>query len=171
MSMPLRPAQSRAMSMIEAIVNVLIGFWISMAVQALVYPAFGIRTSFSTDFGIAAIFTLVSIARSFVMRRVFERLHPKEHTMSNQPLPVAGYTAQSDLKVELVNANKELEERVLRQIDALVRRVGEKGPGVLTVDGRWLAIAKTQIEQGFMALNRAIFQPTRINLPEDNDGA
>lgn len=75
----------------------------------------------------------------------------------HQPLPVKGYSAQSSAAVEVVNENKVLEERVLRRIDDLV--------GV--VDGRWLAIARTHIEEGFMAMNRAVFQPKRIALPED----
>ncbi len=36
-----------------------------------------------------------------------------------------------------------------------------------SLDKRWLALAKTQIEQGFMAMNRAVFQPGRVSLPED----
>jgi hypothetical protein len=35
------------------------------------------------------------------------------------------------------------------------------------VDRRWLSIAKTHFEQGFMALNRSIFKPQRIKLLED----
>jgi hypothetical protein len=74
-------------------------------------------------------------------------------------LPVAGYTTQSDAKVSLVNENKALEERVLRQID----RIDDN----FERDLRWASIARTHIEQGFMALNRAVFQPQRVKLPED----
>jgi len=74
----------------------------------------------------------------------------------HQGLPVEGYQPQSDAKVSAVNVNKRLEEEVLRRIDTL-----EQTPGV---DRRWLAIGKTQLEQAFMAINRAIFQPARINL-------
>ncbi len=74
-------------------------------------------------------------------------------------LPVHGYAAQSDQAVSTVNFNKCMEERVLRHIDALA----EQGVG----DERWRSIARTHIEQGFMALNRSIFQPQRIKLPED----
>lgn len=76
-----------------------------------------------------------------------------------QPLPVHGYTAQSDSRVELVNDNKALEERVLRRLDELK---------VLNVDQRWLAVGRTHIEQAFMAINRAVFQPQRVKLPEDD---
>jgi hypothetical protein len=74
-------------------------------------------------------------------------------------LPVAGYTDQADARVLLVNNNKEIEERVLRVLDAFA--------GDPSVDARWLAIARTHIEQGFMAMNRAIFRPMRVILPED----
>lgn len=75
-------------------------------------------------------------------------------------LPVKGYNPQSDDKVAAVNANKEIEERVLRILDDLGARED--------VDKRWLAIGRTAIENGFMAVNRSVFQPGRVKLPEDN---
>lgn len=82
---------------------------------------------------------------------------PKVH----EGLPVAGYRPQTDERVRRVNSNKEAEERVMRILDEL--RSLPPGP----VDHRWLAIGRTQIEQGFMAVNRAIFQPERVTLPGD----
>lgn len=79
--------------------------------------------------------------------------------MSNKPLPVAGYTSQSNDAVNTVNRNKQAEERVLRLLDELASTIG--------TDQRWLAVGRTHIEQGFMAINRAVFRPTRIRLPED----
>lgn len=81
--------------------------------------------------------------------------------MTHTGLPVGGYRAQSDEAVALVNTNKEIEERVLRILDEL-----EGHPGV---DLRWLRAGRTQIEMGFMAVNRSIFQPGRIRLPEDDE--
>jgi hypothetical protein len=75
------------------------------------------------------------------------------------PLPVSGYKAQSADSVDDVNHNKAEEERLLRRIDQL-----REDP---SVDGRWLAVGRTHIEQGFMAVNRAIFRPGRVTLPED----
>lgn len=77
---------------------------------------------------------------------------------SHQPLPVAGYQAQDNSRVDLVNANKRLEERVLRALDVL-----GADPAV---DKRWLSVGRTHIEQGFMAANRAIFKPGRVQLPD-----
>lgn len=79
----------------------------------------------------------------------------------HQGLPVAGYQTQSDANVALVNANKQAEEGILRVIDVL---------GTIdAIDKRWLATAKTDIEKGFMALNRAIFKPARVKLPTDTE--
>lgn len=77
-------------------------------------------------------------------------------------LPVVGYQPQTEDAVAFVNENKALEERLLRRLD----RMAAKGPPAY--DMRWLAIARTSIEQGFMAMNRAVFQPSRIQLPGDD---
>ncbi|GLK74669.1 hypothetical protein KHC23_08590 [Ancylobacter dichloromethanicus] len=74
-------------------------------------------------------------------------------------LPVAGYRPQSREATALVNAHKQAEERVLRALDKLAERSD--------VDKRWLAIGRTEIERGFMAINRAVFRPERVSLPED----
>lgn len=79
-------------------------------------------------------------------------------------LPVPGCRPQTDAAVAAVSAMKELEERALRRIEAVAAALAEEG---MSVDPRWLAIGRTQIEQGFMAVNRAIFQPARIALPGD----
>jgi hypothetical protein len=73
-------------------------------------------------------------------------------------LPVSGYRPQSEGAVALVNANKDAEERVLRILDAL-----KDAPDI---DQRWLAIGRTHIEQGFMAVNRAVFKPARFTPKE-----
>ena len=69
---------------------------------------------------------------------------------------ISGYTDQSAARKAKVNRNKDIEERVLRILDEL-----KDDPDT---DGRWLAIGRTAIEQGFMAVNRSIFQPERIGL-------
>lgn len=73
-----------------------------------------------------------------------------------KPMPVSGYTTQSGDRVATVNVNKQLEEQILRRLDELKLDGG--------VDQRWLAIGRTQLEQAFMAINRAVFQPQRVTL-------
>lgn len=79
----------------------------------------------------------------------------KEH----KGLPVAGYRAQSDENVQVVNGFKATEERILRQLDALKDNKD--------IDGRWLAIGRTNLEQAFMAINRSVFKPARAQLADD----
>ena len=75
---------------------------------------------------------------------------------THEPIPVLGYTGQQAAAVEQVNLHKQMEERVLRILDEL-----KDFPGI---DQRWLAVGRTSIEQGFMAVNRAVFQPGRVKL-------
>lgn len=71
-------------------------------------------------------------------------------------LPVLGYRAQAEENVDLVNTNKQLEEVLLSRLDLFAQ--------MEEIDKRWLAIGRTQIEQGFMAINRAIFRPARVQV-------
>jgi hypothetical protein len=51
---------------------VALGFVLALVIQAIVYPLFGIATTFVTDGSIAVIFTAVSLLRSYLVRRAFE---------------------------------------------------------------------------------------------------
>lgn len=64
--------QSRAMSFVESCVNVAVGYGVAIAAQMLVFPLFGIHASLRDNLLIGLIFTVVSIARSFALRRLFE---------------------------------------------------------------------------------------------------
>lgn len=66
--------QSRGMSMLESIVNVLVGYGVAVVTQMLVFPAFGLNATLEQNLQMGALFTLVSIARSFALRRVFEAM-------------------------------------------------------------------------------------------------
>lgn len=81
------------------------------------------------------------------------------------PLPVSGYTAQPQSKIDEVNINKKLEETVLRRLDLLKAKAN--AAGLPLVDQRWLTHGRTLIEDGFMAVNRSIFQPERVKLEGD----
>lgn len=70
----MRSFQSRWQSLLEATANVVVGFLVALVLQALLYPAFGITTTLATDSTIAVVFTLVSLVRSYAVRRFFEAL-------------------------------------------------------------------------------------------------
>ncbi|MDP3961980.1 MAG: hypothetical protein Q8Q26_18280 [Pseudorhodobacter sp.] len=69
--------QSRFMSLVESITNVVVGFGIAILTQVLVFPIFGFHAAASEHLAIAGVFTVVSLARSFLLRRFFEavRVH------------------------------------------------------------------------------------------------
>ncbi len=72
--MSFRRAQTRTASLLEAATNVLVGYLVALLAQQLVFPLFGIHTTLAEDSAIAAAFTAVSLARSYLLRRVFERI-------------------------------------------------------------------------------------------------
>ncbi len=68
-------SQTKRQSLIESILNVAIGFGVSLAAQIAVFPLFGIRIEMASNIAIGAIFTAISIARSYCVRRIFNRIH------------------------------------------------------------------------------------------------
>jgi hypothetical protein len=66
--------QSRAMSLIEAIANVAVGYGVAVVTQILIFPVFGLYTTLAQNLQMGGVFTIVSLARSFALRRLFEAL-------------------------------------------------------------------------------------------------
>jgi len=66
--------QSRAMSLVESIANVIVGYVLAIATQIVVFPWFGLHTTLAQNLKMGAIFTVVSIVRSFALRRMFEAI-------------------------------------------------------------------------------------------------
>lgn len=70
--------QSRTMSLAEALSNVLVGFAFALVVQIAIFPMFGISISAADNVLIATIFTLISLIRSFTLRRLFEAVRTSD---------------------------------------------------------------------------------------------
>jgi hypothetical protein len=66
--------QSRLSSFIESIVNIAIGYFVALISQIVVFPLFDIHVSLSTNLGIGAWFTAISLVRSYVIRRWFNAM-------------------------------------------------------------------------------------------------
>lgn len=60
------------MSLVEAVANVVVGFCLAVATQVMVFPILGLQASLGQNVRLALVFTALSIARSFLLRRVFE---------------------------------------------------------------------------------------------------
>jgi hypothetical protein len=65
---------------------------------------------------------------------------------------INGYRELSAFEVEAINSVKQLAETISNVIQVME---ADK-----TFDQRWLAIAKTDLQKGFMALTRSIAKPT-----------
>lgn len=66
--------QSRLRSLVESVANVIVGYGVAVMTQILIFPIFGLHTTLAQNLKMGAIFTIVSIARSFALRRVFEAI-------------------------------------------------------------------------------------------------
>lgn len=66
--------QSKIMSAVESVANVAIGYGVAIATQAAVFPLFGIHATTADHLAIGGIFTVVSLVRSYLLRRFFNRI-------------------------------------------------------------------------------------------------
>jgi hypothetical protein len=66
--------QSRRLSLLESLANVLVGYGVAVITQMLVFPLFGLVASVSQNLGLGLIFTGISLIRSYLLRRLFEAL-------------------------------------------------------------------------------------------------
>lgn len=78
-------SQSRLESFIEAVINIIIGYSVALLSQIIIFPQFDIHISWSTNMWIGAWFTLVSLIRSYAIRRWFNaRLKRMAHKLAEE---------------------------------------------------------------------------------------
>lgn len=65
--------QKRKHSFIEAVISTVVGFFLTLLVQAIVFPLYDIHTTHSENLQITGVFTIVSVIRGYVLRRIFNR--------------------------------------------------------------------------------------------------
>lgn len=66
--------QTRFMSFMEAVANIVVGYGLAVLMQIIVFPLFGLHASLNDNLLIGGVFSLTSLARSFILRRAFETL-------------------------------------------------------------------------------------------------
>lgn len=72
--------------------------------------------------------------------------------MENQHQKIKGYRELNQEEIDLINESKDLAEQCGKLIERLHQAQG--------IDGRWLAIGRTDLQKGFMAVVRSIAKPT-----------
>lgn len=70
--------QSRTMSLLETSLSTGIGLIVALLTQIAVFPLFGFHPRIDQNLAITAIFTVVSIVRQYVVRRLFEAMHIRQ---------------------------------------------------------------------------------------------
>lgn len=63
--------QSHSLSFLEATANVLLGYVVSVSAQILIFPLFDIAIPLGDNLKIGAWFGVISLARSYLLRRLF----------------------------------------------------------------------------------------------------
>ena len=61
--------QTRLESLVEAFINVVLGYWISFMANAIILPMVGIPVTIKQNLMIGAGMTVVSVARQYAIRR------------------------------------------------------------------------------------------------------
>ena len=69
--------QSRIMSLVDAVANVVVGYGVAVVTQILIFPIFGLHTTLAQNLKMGAAFTVVSIGRSYALRRLFEAVRTR----------------------------------------------------------------------------------------------
>lgn len=68
-------SQTRMQSAIETVASTAIGFVIAYVASYTVLPMFGHHVTHGQNFWITFIFTVISLIRGWLVRRLFNRLH------------------------------------------------------------------------------------------------
>jgi len=66
--------QSRKLSLLEAVTSTAIGYGVAVTAQCIVFPWFGLYVPIEDNLIIGAIFTIISVIRSYAVRRLFNAI-------------------------------------------------------------------------------------------------
>jgi hypothetical protein len=98
--------QSKTGSLVESLANIAIGVVLAFVSQLVIFGGYGVHVSLAQNAEMTVWFTAISLARSFVLRRVFNKITTR-HPQRDQFLEYARYRlgAKSNLEAfERLNA-------------------------------------------------------------------
>jgi hypothetical protein len=75
--------QSKRGSFVEAIANILVGVLVAFTSQLIIFKHYGYSITWETNAWMTGWFTAVSLARSFILRRIFNRITYKHEEKPN----------------------------------------------------------------------------------------
>lgn len=74
------------MSVVETTISVVIGYVLTVLIQYLVYPLFGISVPAADAFAISALIVLIAFVKNLTVRRIFNFLHVKSTELGKPSL-------------------------------------------------------------------------------------
>lgn len=78
--MPSPRGQSKRHSALEALLNVVLGFWVSVLANVWLLPLWGFQVQLAQGIEIGLAFTLISLFRSYLLRRLFNYWHLSKYS-------------------------------------------------------------------------------------------
>lgn len=78
--------QTKRQSAIESTINILVGYFVALLSQIIIFPFFGIHASLKTNIWIGIWFTVVSFFRSYFLRRYFNWAHSPGHFLAQEKI-------------------------------------------------------------------------------------
>lgn len=80
-------SQSKLASLVEVVTNMAVGFAVSVYAQAVIFPLYGFTTlTITENVQIVAIFTIISMVRSYLVRRFFNWLTARKEAECEQSI-------------------------------------------------------------------------------------
>lgn len=80
-------SQSKLASLVEVATNMAVGFIVSVYAQAVIFPMYGFSTlSLTENVQIVTIFTIISMVRSYLVRRFFNWLTARKEAECEQSI-------------------------------------------------------------------------------------
>lgn len=67
--------QSRKGSLLESLANIALGYGIAVGAQMVIFPMFNVHLQHSQHMLMGGLFTIVSLIRSYTLRRLFNYLN------------------------------------------------------------------------------------------------
>lgn len=75
---PVNVGQTRRGSLLESLVNILVGYSINFVANLLIFPLFGWHISTRENLTLGVIYTGISLVRSYGLRRLFNHKEVKK---------------------------------------------------------------------------------------------
>lgn len=71
-------SQTKRQSVVESVLQNVVGYFVGLGTQYIVFPMYGMEVNLEANLQIGLIFAIVSIVRSYLLRRLFNKQHLDE---------------------------------------------------------------------------------------------